>query len=501
MNFSYENQGTSTFLVYTLSPEETIDTMSLGMLSNNNIPGFARTMFTQMDATKYIKYNVSTKIPVRQFFAGPVNKKRLLGVFMGIISAFESAAEYMIDEKAILLDLDYIFVNVSTCETISICLPVEGASEQKDLSVFFKEIMFSTQFDQSENCSHVAKIINYLNGSAAFTLEGFRELLTQLTQSETAQPETTQSTPEAIRCGVCADTESVTPDKTAQNQPHIPTATPVPPVQTAVKQPVTLPNTGTQQPGQVPTEGKSKSFSLFGIFSKSEKKENKPNSAKQKKTAAKKQVPGIEIPGAQATNLDFDIPGQPAAPKQQPMVPNVSAVNPVTSSKAAAQPFAQSQPDKFQGKQPVVPGGFQQSIPQPVAQPVQQHMKPANFGETTVLASTAGQTTVLNLAMSAEKTDAYLVRQKNGEKIRLDKPVFRIGKEKSYVDYFINDNTAISRSHANIINRDGEYFIVDTNSTNHTYVNGTMINSNEETRLTHGAKIRLANEDFEFRLY
>lgn len=90
---------------------------------------------------------------------------------------------------------------------------------------------------------------------------------------------------------------------------------------------------------------------------------------------------------------------------------------------------------------------------------------------------------------------------KNNEKIPLNKPVFRIGKERSYVDYFISDNTAISRSHANIINRDGEFFIVDTNSTNHTYVNGGMIQSNVETKLSNGTKIRLANEDFEFKLY
>ena len=69
------------------------------------------------------------------------------------------------------------------------------------------------------------------------------------------------------------------------------------------------------------------------------------------------------------------------------------------------------------------------------------------------------------------------------------------------MDYFIGDNTAISRSHANIVSRDGEYFVVDTNSTNHTYVNGGMIQSNVETKLSHGSKIRLANEDFEFKLY
>ena len=83
----------------------------------------------------------------------------------------------------------------------------------------------------------------------------------------------------------------------------------------------------------------------------------------------------------------------------------------------------------------------------------------------------------------------------------MNKPIFRIGKEKSYVDYFVGDNTAVSRSHANIITREGKYYIVDTNSTNHTYVNGEMIQSNVETPLTHGTKIRLANEEFEFKMY
>ena len=69
------------------------------------------------------------------------------------------------------------------------------------------------------------------------------------------------------------------------------------------------------------------------------------------------------------------------------------------------------------------------------------------------------------------------------------------------MDYFIGDNPAISRSHANILSRDGEYYIVDTNSTNHTFVNGEMIQSNVETKLTHGTRVTLANEDFEFRTF
>lgn len=95
---------------------------------------------------------------------------------------------------------------------------------------------------------------------------------------------------------------------------------------------------------------------------------------------------------------------------------------------------------------------------------------------------------------------AYLLRLKTGERIELDKPVFRIGQEQGHADYCVSDNPAVSRSHAQIVCRNGEYFIVDTHSTNHTYINGVMIPSNVENRLPGNARVRLANEDFEFRL-
>lgn len=87
MEFSYENQGANTYLVYEIKPGETVDTLSLGMLTNNSIPGLAKTLFTQMDEEKYIKYNVSAKISMKQFFGGVVNRKRLLGAFEGLLGS------------------------------------------------------------------------------------------------------------------------------------------------------------------------------------------------------------------------------------------------------------------------------------------------------------------------------------------------------------------------------------------------------------------------------
>lgn len=501
MNFTYENQGTNTFLVYTVSAEENIDSMTLGMLTNNKIPGLASTLFTQMDSTKYIKYNVSAHIPVSQFFAGAVNKKRLLGVFKGIVSAILSAEDYMIDESAILLDMDYIFADVTTCDTVLVCLPIEHEAKRHDLGAFFKGIMFSTQFDQTENCDHVAKIINYLNSSPLFSLNDFKELLEKIEKAESPvapaaapiqaeQPKVAQSAQEKV-----------------ESKPAVqPQVQPQPPVVPVTKHEnlqfgtnynpsdankVTTPGKGPAVPPTPATPnvetGKSKGFSLFGFLSSKDKKEPKAQPEKQPAKQPAKPASNLrfEVPGAPATKVAFEVPGQPAAINSQPAVPQSSAKPAV-------------QPQVVKSEAALV----EEAKRNAQVQPTQVPNKPLNFGETTVLGGGGvGETTVLSSATETIKNDPHLIRSKINEKIPLNKPVFRIGKERSYVDYFISDNTAISRGHANIVDHNGEFFVVDTNSTNHTYVNGVMIQSGIETKLAHGDKVRLANEDFEFRMY
>lgn len=111
-----------------------------------------------------------------------------------------------------------------------------------------------------------------------------------------------------------------------------------------------------------------------------------------------------------------------------------------------------------------------------------------------------GETIVLR-EPSVNNTRPYLVRIKNGQKVFIEKSIFRMGREKRYVDFFIGDNTAIGRSHADIITRDGEYFIIDNNSKNYTYLDDVLLPAQVEMKLSHGVKIRLANEEFEFRLF
>lgn len=95
----------------------------------------------------------------------------------------------------------------------------------------------------------------------------------------------------------------------------------------------------------------------------------------------------------------------------------------------------------------------------------------------------------------------YLIRRSMNERISINKPVFRIGKERSYVDCFISNNGAISRSHADIIKRGNRFFICDRNSTNKTYRNGYMLTPEDEVEIFDGDVLQLANEEFEFHIH
>lgn len=95
---------------------------------------------------------------------------------------------------------------------------------------------------------------------------------------------------------------------------------------------------------------------------------------------------------------------------------------------------------------------------------------------------------------------ATLYRILTDETIQIDKPVFRLGKERSYSDYFVSNNDAVSRSHADIITRGHQYFIMDLNSKNKTFLNRTPIIPRQEVELHEGDSIELGNEGFVFHV-
>ncbi len=545
--FSYENQGSTTYLVCSFAPEETLDTMSIGMLTNNRIPGLAQALFMQVNTDRFIKYNVSSRVPVSQLFSGIVNKKRLLGVFSGIVNALICAEDYMIDSNSILLDLNYIFADVSTCDTVLVCVPVVSAGKtQTDLGTFFKNIMFSTQFDQTENCSYVAKILSYLNSAPVFSVSDFAAVIKGILAEGTAQPiRTDASQPAYQRVPQPAPQPAYNPEikpvpQPVQQQEMQPRINPIQQVPPVAPQPVPMPPVppvkppteakpvrpaesskpqvqpsfqipGKNQPdtarAQQETQPSGDSISLFyllqhynkdnaALYKAQKEAAKQAKQTKQGSKSASKQKKGKEPQPQQQMPAGYAIPGQP-----QPPVPPVGGYGTAGQN---VPPIPQTYQPGYNA--PVQMNGFQ---PGTQGTPVsgmglksQPLVAEADFGDTIYKDSEEdSSTTVMRSDREGQRLSPQLVRRSNNEKIPIDKSLFHIGRDENYNDYVVSNNRSVGRSHCHIVFRDGEYFIVDDNSKNHTYVDGKEITSGTEVKLTHGTRVSLSDEEFEFRLF
>lgn len=507
-NFTYERKGTSTYLVYPIDASEEVDTMCLGMITNNSIKGLVPTTSIVLNGQRLVQYDVSSKVTAKQILSDVVTSKRLLGIFSGIADALLAAEEYMISPDNFVMDLEYMYVDVSDFHTQLVCLPVQKEQADFDLAVFLKEIMFRIRIDQSENNAYFTRLLNVLNTERAFSLQDFKKVVDELrmgtvqkTVKEVPRQEPVKATPvfqqrvEPVQSQIPREPQAV--KMPVKQQAPVKPVSPVNPVNPVMATPriPNVPNVEKAAAGLLPNGEKPMSMMyLLQHYSKenaakykaqkelmkNQKPAAQPKPTQSKKNKSKKQdqaIPAFQIPGQ--TNSGFAVPSAPmdgqATSQVMPQVPQSA-------------PQVQSVIEQVMNER------------QEAAQAVQTgHM---DFGKTTILdEGDSGKTVVLGMNSQDHPMKAMLVRRKNNEQILLDKETFKIGKQQGYVDYLIRDNAAISHSHANIVKKGNQYYIVDTNSTNHVFVNGQEITCNEEIPITSGAIIRLANEEFEFLLY
>ena len=91
----------------------------------------------------------------------------------------------------------------------------------------------------------------------------------------------------------------------------------------------------------------------------------------------------------------------------------------------------------------------------------------------------------------------YLVRIKTNELIPILHKEFMVGKSVN-CDYQIVDNKKVSRKHAIFRISNGECYVRDNDSTNHTFINGQLIQPGVEIMLSNDDYIRLGDEEFRY---
>lgn len=331
-----ENIEKHKFLVYTLTSEETLDSVILGMMENNTIQGLLPVHFLQKDDQKILRYDISKTVILSEFLQYDTDGMKLVLILKDMADILLEAREYLIEETAFLFGIHSVFVGKDGKGRL-ICLPIDNRAGIT-FRQFCLQLLNLPVIAGRRSRGSLSQVYAYLN-SRAFSIRDFSAMLDKLELKSAVTPSEKHSKETAVLPKTAAPVVLGKKDRIWKN---------------------------TKLADQVQ---KAKQSSAGHIF--------KP---KQERTGVK----------------------------------------------------------------------------------------------------------------------GYLYRISSNEKIEIDSPQFRIGKSGEHAEYCICDNPSISRLHAAVIRQGDTFFIEDTNSLNHTYVNQKMLREGQKAELENGTAIRLANEEFLF---
>lgn len=500
-NFEYETQGTTNFLVYKKKESDVLDSVTVGMISNNKIEGILPFVYQQIDNDSYFKYNISSLNTLTEYFQGMVSKKRFIKVMSSLVNAFTQADEYMIEFSAVVLEQDYIFVNPKTAEVEMIVLPYKR--EQTGTMVdFLRMLLFSVRYDETEDRSYIATIMSFLNSNQFFDAKEFMNLLNDMLKEDVA-PAVKQPETRGNQTGVSGGFQIATKIEKEQGTTVLNQAPAefldVQKIEPENKVQTVISSSNVNVLPEVNTDLKKQDNGKKGLFS-FKKKEEKPKKEERpkKEEKPKKSLFGKKGSESQETSkASVEIPGRTGGmniPGQ-----NIGMRIPGQSTEMAASS------NGFQNTNTV-----QQYQSNGAVQEQDVHLKKTavvqqDFGNTVDLrtyhqntdgfASSEPGTQVLDLR-------PYLYVSRTRECFELYKERAKIGSDAGKNDFCISGNGAISRAHAIIHYENGNVYIEDNYSTNGTKIDGEKIKPGVLSRaLQHGTKIYLGDEELELRLY
>lgn len=578
VNFKVRNIGSEKYLSYVLDDDCDFDEELLDYLEDNKIGELIDIIYEEDDENDYFTYNITDRVTVDTLFKDEVNAEKLLGVIRGIATSIVNLRDLGIPISYIILHRGFTYVNPVTYDVKLICLPVEsGASMNAEFRHFAKNLIVNAQYDTTEDCNYIAKVLNLLNVEK-FTIRTFASELTELMESagmdveeefvdldggiEVSQTVNTVAD-EGNGIDDLPEFQDVTFDD--EEDDGLDMYEDEPAEANTIFKDLDL---DAEEPYDGETETLtseepvaagvgSVNMDAFDDSALEELKiddeleeypvdEDEGDETEEVQEAAPEEAPKEEEVTEPELDLEDIIPEikpvkiQPKVEEIARTADGVTEVAPVAEAedkpvlidtteidalidhppvmksikinraKIIQRAVSELEDDKIENPtENIIAPGLDAGIePETNMDPV---TTPAAGNDDDETGSTVELTSGMNVvpdteednkavAANAPKAMPYIVRVNTGERVMINKAVFKIGKANRGVDFTISGNGAVSRVHAIIYQREDGCYLKDNKTTNSTYVNGQKLGENQEVLLKNDSEIVLGDEDFIFKL-
>ena len=479
----------------------------------------------------YVHHDTSLEVMLRQ----TLKKADVLAILKGLLCAFEIGAAG-VQICYLVRDLNYIYVDPESKAVKCIMVPVkQDPLGQSDIPDFFRNIVSHMRFDEADKDDYVARILTLINTDhySNMKLKGLvdaemEKLGLFYTRDEGLKKEAdTTAAPEVQNQNVKVNRVGVMNNMRPQGMPAMgqPMGQPVPPMggQPMMGQPVPpmggqpmmgqpVPPMGRQPMGQPvppmggqpmmgqpvpPMNGQPMGQPVPPMGGQPMGQPVPPMGQMPKPEMPKPQAPVPEAPKPEMPKPEMPKPQAPVPEAPKPEMPKPQAPAPEAPKPEMPKPEMPKPQMPPMGQRPAMGGQPMGGQRPPMGQPM---MGQPMMGQMPRPQAPQMQNGNLMGQLGGARPIPHFVRKSTGEIINITKPEFIIGKSKTKADYAIENNSAISREHCIVIQRDGVNYIKDNNSTNHTYVNGVELQPGKEVLLKHKTEVRLGDEEFTFLL-
>lgn len=535
VSFRIRNFENEKFLTFNIDNEAELDEELLDFLEEDEPAGIVPIIFEEGDEFDTFSYNVTDKIRLSELSNQEINAEMVLMVLRGIAMALVDMAEYRVPLAYLVLHRDYIYID-SDYKVEYICIPLEEMKEEVDINSFLRSFLSTLRFEPSENGDYVAKLFTYINNPEMFNLHNLILLVEELMENmgldipdgesneiyvdyqevedvveeeEVPQEHTsTLSDEEFFGNGikndsneedvlaavdeaedmdddivdevddVLEDVEGEVVDDNLENDVVDEEVDDVLEADIVDEELDDITEDDSEE--EIDDEVQNILDNIKQVVSEEVEEEVLEEEKPSKKSAFKTketEITGVVIQDELDEFLAEKELEDRLAEKEEGSLKikkniKVSRASIVQNTKDEIQ-AAEAEDDETDSEEEVV--------------------------SNSILSQSVGATGILK-GDTMPKANPYLIRVNTDERIMITKATFKVGKASMGVDYTVKGNGAVSRIHAIITNKDDVYYIKDNKSTNHTFVNGKIIEEGDNELLTHDCKIVLGDEEFVFKL-
>lgn len=539
VSFKVRNIGSEKYLSYILNDDCEFDEELLDYLEENKIPELIDIIYEEDDENDYLTYNVTGRTTVDALLSNTVNAEKILGIVRGVASGIVNLRDLGIPASYVILHKGFTYVNPVTYDVGMLCVPVEAdANINAEFRTFVKDILTSVKYDDSEDCNYVARLLTLLN-TDKFTVRNFYSQLTELMESAGMQVEEKFLDIDGD-ISVSQSTVDTSPDTSMDDLPEYKDVSfgeddgseeeddTVADVDSLFKD-LTFDDSEKQEEGKSVSDGIDMSVFDDSVFDDLETENVDDDSDYTEALTSDVEVPEPQEPKTQssltevAQTTDGVMEVELERQEEQipvlistdevmdnpPVVKNIKINRAKIIQKAVVDaeesridnPTEQITAPQYMNGEAVEP----ETNMDPVTSKVETEEKKGT-GSTVEL--TGGMNVVKDsdsevaaaVSKGVPKAMPYIVRVNTGERVMINKAVFKIGKAGRGVDYHVGGNGAISKVHIIIYQREDGCYLKDNKTTNGTYLNGQRLDDNGEMKLSNDAMISIGGEDFIFKL-